>query len=452
MKLHTDMFVARWKKICAPYPAEVIHLALERIDRQAGELATAFYETMLADEAAAYFLSDQLVHQKLHASLQSWLRTVFGAAVHHDYASAVTFQQRVGEVHARIDIPFYLVMQGTRMLINHLRAGVAHDDDVPQTLRWPLADYLGEIMLFSIEMMSLAYANSHDRNARAEEGYRLLSLSQNVGTEKERQRAALLDWENQLLFGLSVGDSRAMLPRLRKSEFGLWFTHKAAHAFEGAQETTQARLQIEAIDRLLDESDDPQDRLRLLHAVREATRTLAYLVDALFEKANHLDSGRDTLTHLLNRKFLHVVMSKEVSYARKTDSPLSVLMVDIDYFKTVNDEYGHDAGDVVLQQVAALVSTYSRGGDYTFRLGGEEFLVVLVDADSTQAQHVAENLRQRLQDKALLLPDGSQKRVTMSVGVATHDGHPDYQRLLKRADDALYAAKARGRNTCVLAD
>ncbi|MCJ9714199.1 GGDEF domain-containing protein, partial [Bordetella hinzii] len=172
----------------------------------------------------------------------------------------------------------------------------------------------------------------------------------------------------------------------------------------------------------------------------------------LFEKANHLESGRDTLTHLLNRKFLHVVMSKEVAYARKTGSPLAVLMVDIDYFKNVNDEHGHDAGDFVLQQVATLISTYSRGGDYTFRLGGEEFLVVLVDANADQARHVAENLRQRLAGRMLALPDGSQRRVTMSVGVAAHDGHPDYQRLLKRADGALYAAKARGRNTCVLAD
>nr|WP_307833079.1 GGDEF domain-containing protein [Bordetella pseudohinzii] len=429
----------------------MLTLAHARVDQQAHELADAFYESMLADEAAAYFLSDQLVRQKLHASLQAWLRSVFGAAVHHDYEAAVAFQQRVGQVHARIDIPIHLVMQGTRMLIRRMRATLADDPAVEQTLRWPLSSYLGEIMLFAIELMSLAYASSHDRNARAEEGYRLLSLSQNIGTEKERQRAALLDWENQLLFGLSVGDSAQSLPRLRKSEFGLWFTHKAEHAFEGAKEAEAARLRIEAVDRLLDAADAP-DRIGLLHAVRDATRAIAYLLDILFEKANHLESGRDTLTHLLNRKFLHVVMSKEVAYARKTGSPLAVLMVDIDHFKNVNDEHGHDAGDFVLQQVATLISTYSRGGDYAFRLGGEEFLVVLVDANADQARHVAENLRQRLAGRTLALPDGSQRRVTMSVGVAAHDGHPDYQRLLKRADGALYAAKARGRNTCVLAD
>ncbi|QII85853.1 diguanylate cyclase [Bordetella hinzii] len=452
MKLPIDTFVLRWKETCAPYSSDILALAHERVDRQAHELADAFYESMLADEAAAYFLSDQLVHQKLHASLQAWLRSVFGAAVHHDYEAAVAFQQRVGQVHARLDIPIHLVMQGTGTLIRRMRATLADDASVADALRWPLSSYLGEIMLFAIELMSLAYASSHDRNARAEEGYRLLSLSQNIGTEKERQRAALLDWENQLLFGLSVGDSAQSLPRLRKSEFGLWFIHKAEHAFEGAKEAEDARAQIEAVDRLLDEHPAPPDRIRLLHAVRDATKTIAYLLDVLFEKANHLESGRDTLTHLLNRKFLHVVMSKEVAYARKTGSPLAVLMVDIDYFKNVNDEHGHDAGDFVLQQVATLISTYSRGGDYTFRLGGEEFLVVLVDANADQARHVAENLRQRLAGRMLALPDGSQRRVTMSVGVAAHDGHPDYQRLLKRADGALYAAKARGRNTCVLAD
>ncbi|RIQ56747.1 diguanylate cyclase [Bordetella avium] len=450
MKL--DIFVQRWKDTCAPYSPEIHALALDRINAYAPMLADSFYQGMLADESAAFFLSSQLVRDRLHASLQAWLRSAFGAAVNQDFENVVAFQQRVGEVHARINIPVHLVLQGTRRLTRSLRELVTRDSDVSSELSWPLSNYFSEVMLFAIELMSLAYAASHDRNSRAEEGYRLLSLSQNIGTEKECQRAALLDWENQLLFDLSTGQDSGKLPRLRKSEFGLWFTHKAAHAFEGAKEAEAARSQIETVDRLLSETPVTEGRMQLLHAVRDATKTLAYLMDALFERASHLESGRDTLTHLLNRKYLHVVMSKEVAYARKTSSPLAVLMVDVDHFKRVNDEHGHDAGDLVLQQVGGMIATYSRGGDYTFRLGGEEFLVVLVDATATQALNIAENLRQRIAEKPLTLPDGLHRRISVSIGVAAHDSHPDYQRLLKRADIALYAAKTRGRNTCVLAD
>lgn len=78
--------------------------------------------------------------------------------------------------------------------------------------------------------------------------------------------------------------------------------------------------------------------------------------------------------------------------------------------------------------------------------------MVLVDADGTQALNVAEALRRRIQEKATVLPDGGEVRLTLSIGVAAHDRHPDYQRLLKRADQALYAAKSGGRNRCVLAN
>ena len=84
-----------------------------------------------------------------------------------------------------------------------------------------------------MEIICFAYSQSHDRNSRAEEAYRLFSVSQNIGVEKERQRAALLDWENQLMFDLAIGNLTGTLPQLAGSEFGLWFRHKASHAFPG---------------------------------------------------------------------------------------------------------------------------------------------------------------------------------------------------------------------------
>jgi len=264
----------------------------------------------------------------------------------------------------------------------------------------------------------------------------------------------LLDWENQLMFDLAVGSGYESLPRLASSEFGLWFRHKASHAFQGTPESASILDYIMQIDQELQtlaEAGKEQGSLGSLHRVREQTRSIRFLLDSLFEQANELEAGRDVLTRLLNRKFLPVVMTKEMLYSRQAGGSFGVLIVDVDHFKQINDAHGHDGGDQVLQQVATALSNNTRGGDYAFRLGGEEFLLVLVDVDAQKITQAAEKLRQRIAEDSFRLPQGEVIKVTVSIGIAVHDGHPDYERLLRRADQALYEAKNAGRNRCVLA-
>ena len=116
------------------------------------------------------------------------------------------------------------------------------------------------------------------------------------------------------------------------------------------------------------------------------------------------------------------------------------------HFKRVNDEHGHDAGDRVLQQVAAQIVAQVRAGDFVFRYGGEEFLAVLAEIDEARAMVVAEKIRQRIEELEVSLSGGRSIRLTVSIGLAANDGHPDYQRLIDRADRALYVAKNAGRN------
>lgn len=114
-----------------------------------------------------------------------------------------------------------------------------------------------------------------------------------------------------------------------------------------------------------------------------------------------------------------------------------VLMLDIDHFKQVNDQFGHDGGDRVLQSLASVLGNQMRASDFVFRYGGEEFLVVQGEVDVGQAE--------------ILLAANPSVKVTLSIGVAAFDGHPDYLRLVERADKALYSAKHDGRNRCVVA-
>jgi diguanylate cyclase len=127
-------------------------------------------------------------------------------------------------------------------------------------------------------------------------------------------------------------------------------------------------------------------------------------------------------------------------------------MVDIDFFKKINDTYGHDDGDKALVQLAEILTQAVRAGDFVFRLGGEEFLIIIGEAKENILQNVAEKIRMTVESAVFRLTDNKTLNVTVSIGTALHDGHPDFQRTVKLADNALYLAKESGRNKVVAAD
>ncbi|MBF0471982.1 MAG: GGDEF domain-containing protein [Gammaproteobacteria bacterium] len=122
------------------------------------------------------------------------------------------------------------------------------------------------------------------------------------------------------------------------------------------------------------------------------------------------------------------------------------LLCDIDHFKRVNDTYGHDAGDTILQQFAQRMLESARINDYVFRYGGEEFLFLYGDMNAHRLQLLAEKIRTAIADEPFTLPSGEPIEITASFGGAIHDGHPNFQKSLKAADEALYFAKQNGRN------
>jgi diguanylate cyclase (GGDEF)-like protein len=167
----------------------------------------------------------------------------------------------------------------------------------------------------------------------------------------------------------------------------------------------------------------------------------------------------DTLTALNNRRFFEQRLQEEIEVVRRSETPLSCMMLDVDYFKNVNDSYGHQVGDQVLREVAALIRAQLRGSDVLSRYGGEEFVALLSHTDSETAQEVAERVRSAIEQHLFSLPNGDEFNVTISIGVATYTptsdlapNLPDGQTLVGRADRCLYAAKGGGRNRIVSAD
>ncbi|WP_440466733.1 GGDEF domain-containing protein [Pseudomonas sp. YH-1] len=174
-----------------------------------------------------------------------------------------------------------------------------------------------------------------------------------------------------------------------------------------------------------------QQRLEL----EEKNRQLEYL------------AGHDPLTGLFNRRQFDQLVGMELSRAARQPAPISLLMVDLDHFKFINDRYGHPLGDEVIRHTATLLRNYTRTGDSVARLGGEEFLLLLPDTSQPQARVIAEKVRRLLEETPLPMKDGL-LYLTASFGIACLEaGVPGtYEGLYAAADKALYRAKASGRN------
>lgn len=427
-------------------PAHEALAAIARSDTEA--LADDFYDHMLSDTQASMFLSSEQVQTRLHASLQRWLVQVLCAA-QHDLQTLVSAQHSVGEVHARIGMPVSLVAHAARRIKRRLFQRIEHS--VPDiAVRIDAIRYVALALDLALEVMTAAYSRSREKSAKSDEAYRLFSVLQNVGAERERQRAALLDWENDFVYKIATGGALGDAQTLSASDFGLWFHHKGLPIFGQGEDVDQLTSLIARTDALLrgaQQGDDtPVSRLSLLRSVRERASEIRFLLGALFERINELESGRDALTQLLNRRFIPTVLRREVSMATRARSTFALAMIDIDHFKAVNDNHGHEVGDLALQQVASVLQEAIRGSDYAFRYGGEEFLLVLVEASESQAAIIADRVRRQVESHPVTAPQGQTLRLTVSIGLALHTGHPDYSRTIADADEALYRAKRNGRN------
>lgn len=189
--------------------------------------------------------------------------------------------------------------------------------------------------------------------------------------------------------------------------------------------------------------------MRLLTAIAD-TMALAIRHAQLFEELKDL-STHDELTGLANRRLLQSRISLELERARRFRHPLSVLAVDIDHFKQLNDRHGHATGDRALRAVAQTLEQGVRRVDTVARVGGEEFVVLLPQNDVGSAAHVAEKVRRAVEGRPMPGGEGQPGgRLSISIGVAELRSEEDGDALLQRADEALYFAKERGRNRVVV--
>ncbi len=198
----------------------------------------------------------------------------------------------------------------------------------------------------------------------------------------------------------------------------------------------------------------PADQTELV-ARLDAGRRMVLLEQSLREANTQIEklSVTDPLLGIFNRRYLHERLPQDAARSRRYGQPLSLVMADLDHFKKINDTYGHQAGDLVLQHALDLARSALRVSDWIARYGGEEFVIVLPETPLWGAHAVAERMRRMCAETAVELPE-TKLLVTASFGVATIDGvspsNEDADAMLREADKALYESKRAGRNrvTC----
>lgn len=193
----------------------------------------------------------------------------------------------------------------------------------------------------------------------------------------------------------------------------------------------------------------PIDRNELVARVRTQIRRKQY-ADSLRDNVQAAMELAvvDSLTGLNNRRYLETHLANALDQAAHAGRPLSLMILDIDHFKAVNDTYGHDAGDEVLKIFAQRIKRVVRGADLVCRLGGEEFVVVMPDTPLAIAERVAERVRVAVQGERFPIDPAGRQRIdiTTSIGLAERGADANPDALMRRADKALYRSKAGGRN------
>ena len=266
---------------------------------------------------------------------------------------------------------------------------------------------------------------------------------------------AMAAWSRNAICSLPFDETFLDEEGYRSCDFGHWYyanhleileSHPAFLATQEAHKAIHECLRLISIKLNRGEKVTPKEADTFLDKEGEFLSALATLRDELFS----LSYSYDYLTGTLNRQAFFQLLGREYARLRRSNAPCSLVMVDLDHFKGINDRYGHQAGDEVLQYVANFLTQRLRPYDLICRFGGEEFLICLPDADLTAAHNTIERVREHLSESIVKLEDGVEIKITASFGIAPLTINESWDKTIEHADAALYRAKNEGRNRTVV--
>jgi len=443
-----------WKAILASTPPAVIQQVYALIGDHMQELLTGYRHYLSTDPVLSKVLNTDDMRTKWTAVFEEWVYQLFSMQF-SDVNHFVQAQHALGMKLSRVGYPAHSVSKSLRMInaciLRHILMQAWTDQAKMQSVM-----YVNQLIGLSYEIRNHGYMQSISDQTRLDESYRLAVIGSNIAMERERQRAFLTEWERNILAWF-YSPSDIGLPRLAKSEFGMWFLHKASLMFERTPKLQNIAECITKIDQhILPKLETTQydDRAAIgsqFQLIQQDLVKIKFVINEIFDSHIELDNARDSLTRLLNRRFIHTVLSREIALQKRAGAiGFAVLILDLDHFKAVNDSHGHAAGDMALQRVATLMTESVRPSDFVFRYGGEEMLLILVEADAATAEQVAESIRAKVAQARIQAPGGESISLTVSIGGALAKGKIDYESVIAEADKALYRAKHAGRNQVMM--
>lgn len=447
-------YLTLWSEVLDDTPRVLRERVAALVDGIAAELADIFYERLGQHPHAKLFLDNDLVNQRLRAAMTRWVRQLFATLDASQLPAAIGQQIQVGIVHARINLPAELMQMGFHVIARALRqrcAAVFPD----ATERVAAVAYVMDVFHITDSLMLSSFVRDLRTRVKKEEAYRVISMEHDAGLERERQRAALSEWANAFLMSIHLRGRRASAGTLGSSEFGLWMKHKAAIFFDAIPESSEVFDVIRMIDevhvpQLLSRDTDPDTADRLIEDFERQIEFIRYLVGDLFSRLGKITLGRDTVTRLLNQRYLPTILGMEIGGQAAKGHPFSVVLVRVDDLREILALDDNDGRDLLMQQISVAVVESVRTGDHAFRYGDLEFLIVCVETNRAQAEIIADDLRLRIRALVFHIHSRTINQLSVSVGVAQFQGHPDYQQLLRRAESAVAQATVEGGNRVVL--
>ncbi|MEG6513696.1 GGDEF domain-containing protein [Desulforamulus ruminis] len=268
-----------------------------------------------------------------------------------------------------------------------------------------------------------------------------------------------------------LGEIKNFCGQVKKGDYGVYFNLPSEHS-EGQEENEvislmrdmnwmvhQISIRESKLQEMILEMESAQQELyEQRQALETANRELLTMQHQLRESNQELNQAflkmqdmamTDPLTQLPNRRFFFTFMEQELSRVSRYNEAIALIMIDIDHFKKINDGYGHQAGDQVLQELAAILKNRKRASDVAARMGGEEFALVLPHTQLAAAVSLAVDLHELIQEHIFLRDSDAPISVTASFGLCVFSGspYPDIDEIYQCADQTLYASKNAGRNS-----
>jgi diguanylate cyclase len=424
------------------------------LDKYGAHIVNSFYTQLSSFKEAKDFLTTDLVETRLKHSLKNWLLSISDFSLNHDYSIYLEKQQMIGKVHARIQVPMYLVNYGVDNL-KQLIFETLLKEKIDANEKVIMINLINRIIDLAVMLFNNIYFDNSIKQKKNEQSLRQHYVSHDLAIEFEQSRTNLLHWHRELItllfYPYSKVKTRNITP-LSQSKFGLWVEHRAALLFYNQGEVKKLQSNLYKVDEqvkqvvLLNQAENWEqlaDNVTELDSLIIATD---WLLDQIAKEIIALDNNKDPLTKMFTRRYLPNIIQHEIHYCLERNVSLGIIMIDLDHFKNINDQYGHSVGDTVLSKTASILSTSIRAYDYIFRYGGEEFVILINNTDTAGCLAVAEEIRVKVanyqyKDLPFIIDP-----ITISLGVAIFDKHPDYEQLINHADQALYVAKENGRN------